>query len=402
MSNLPAPPGAPGSLTKPPATAELRDYLTALDSWHTQLGAQLDALDKKAQSSRTPDVYSGDVSLAMALRASIDARTQDLMKTWDSGRVGPDQLAAAAALIWGRLPDSLGNPSAFSLVEACTLVVALFARLDAQLSADVLVGSGATDAISLLRATLDRCSLSAKTLHRRQDDVDGLSARLDALLGTGNQADIAPGVAGLSKEAFALEALLVKEIGLRAAVTRDAAAAAATRVRLLADEASVRDLAAQADQKIVGTLRLAIPSVATVGASPLVPTAEIDEQPGTWTAARAELDAYLARLSQVDAALKEARTRYGAGLAKRGDLRGLLGAYRDKAEQGGFAEDPTLSAQFLAAKTVLWGAPCDLSVAEQLVGTYQQSVLARTTPASLRTASSAVPSNVKNHEKNEE
>jgi hypothetical protein len=182
---------------------------------------------------------------------------------------------------------------------------------------------------------------------------------------------------------------LVKEIGLRAAVTRDAAAAAATRARLLDDEACVRALAVEATAKIVGVPRLAIPSVATVGASPLVPTAEIDEQPGTWTAARVELDAYLARLAQVDAALREAKNRYGAGLAKRSDLRGLLGAYRDKAARGGFGEEETLATQFVAAKTVLWQAPCDLTIAEQLVDTYQQSVLAKVTPASSKTSSTS-------------
>src|SRR5439155_10955722 len=115
------------------------------------LDADLDALDKRAQSSRTPDVYSNDVSLAMALRASIDARGAELVKVWDSGRVGSAELARAAELIWGRLPDALGNPSAFSLAEACTLVSALYARIASRLSADVLAGSGATDEIAALR-----------------------------------------------------------------------------------------------------------------------------------------------------------------------------------------------------------------------------------------------------------
>lgn len=379
---LAAAPPAPASLTKPPTIDELRSYLERLDGWRATLERDLATLDRKAQSSRTPDVYSNDVSLAMALRASIDSRCAQLMDVWDSGRVGQAELARAAQLIWGRLPDALGNPTAFSLAEACTLASALFARLDAQLSSDVLAGSGATDEISTLRDTLARCAVSAETLLRRRDDVAALSARLDTLLDTGAQVDIAPGVADLTKAAYALEALLVKEIALRSAVTRDAAMAASTRTRLVGDEAKVHALATEARLKMLAVPRLAIPSVATVGDPPSVPGADIDAEPGTWTTARAELDDYLARLARVDAALKEAAQRYGAGLARRADLRGLLGAYRNRSERAGLAEDDALAAEYKAAHEVLYNAPCDITVAERLVGTYQQSVLAATSSRS--------------------
>jgi len=377
-TTLAAAPPAPASLTKAPTIGDLRRYLEGLDAWRKALDRDLDALDQRAQRSRTPDVYSNDVSLAMALRASIDARATDLVTVWDSGRVGSGELARAAQLIWGRLPDALGNPSAFSLAEACTLVSALFARLDAQLSTDVLAGSGATDEVALLRETLARAATSAETLHRRQAAVTELSARLDRLLDTGARADIAPGVAEIAEAAYALEALLVKEIALRAAVTRDAATAAATRVRLEADEATVRAVAVEAREKMTAVPVLAIPRVETVGEPPSVPGGDIDAEPGAWTAARAELDTYLARLAQVDAALEEAAVRYGAGLARRADLRGLLGAYRDRAQRSGLAEDDSLGAEYAAAHGVLYTAPCDVAVAENLVAAYQQSVLAAT------------------------
>jgi hypothetical protein len=377
-TTLASAPAAPASLTKPPTVNELRVYLEGLDAWRGALDRDLDALDQRAQRSRTPDVYSNDVSLAMTLRASIDARATDLVKVWDSGRVGSTELARAAQLIWGRLPDGLGNPTAFSLAEACTLVSALFSRLDAQLSTDVLAGSGATDEIAALRDTLARAAASAETLHRRQDDVAELVARLDHLLDAGAQADIASGVSEIAKAAYALEALLIKEIALRAEVTRDAAMAAATRSRLEADETKVRAVAAEAREKMTAVPVLAVPSVETVGAPPLVPAGEIDAQPGAWTAARAALDAYLARLAQVDAALKEAGDRYGAGLARRADLRGLLGAYRDRAERAGLAEDDALAAEYAAVSAVLYTAPCDIAVAEQRFAVYQRAVLAAT------------------------
>jgi hypothetical protein len=377
-TTLASAPPAPGSLTKAPTNDELRRYLEGLDAWRRALDHDLDALDQRAQRSRTPDAYSNDISLAMALRASIDTRAADLVTVWDSGRVGNSELARAAQLIWGRLPDALGNPTAFSLAEACTLGSALFARLDTQLSTDVLAGSGATDAIATLRDTLARAAVSADTLHRRQDDVAALSTRLDQLLNTGSQAEIAPGVAGIAEAAYALEALLIKEIALRAAVTRDAAMAAATRARLESDEAEVRAVAAEAREKMTETPRLAIPSVETVGAPPAVPGGEVDAEPGAWTSARAELDTYLARLAQVDAALRVAGDRYGAGLARRADLRGLLGAYRDRAERSGLAEDDGLAAEYTAARDVLYTAPCDIAVAEKLVGSYQRVVIAAT------------------------
>jgi hypothetical protein len=229
-----------------------------------------------------------------------------------------------------------------------------------------------------VRETLARAAVSAQTLQRRQDDVAALSARLDELLSSGTQAEIGPGVADIATAAYALEALLVKEIALRAAVTRDAAMAAATRSRLEADEARVHAVAAEAHEKMATVPVLAIPSVATVGEPPSVPSGEVDAQPGAWTAARAELDTYLTRLAQVDAALKEAADRYGAGLARRADLRGLLGAYRNRAERSGLAENEALAAEYEAASAVLYTAPCDIAVAEKLVGSYQQAVLAAT------------------------
>jgi hypothetical protein len=375
-----AAPSATGGLTSPPTADTLRRYVEDLTAWRVTLDHDLDALDNRAQSSRTPDVYANDVSLAMALRASIDARCDDLVRLWDGGRVGTAELARAAELIWGRLPDALQNPSAFSLTEACTLVSALYERLAAQLSGDVIAGSGASDEIVVVRETLDRASRSARTLHRREDDVAALSLRLETLLDRGTQAEIGAGVAALAKEAFALEALLVKEIALRAAVIRDATAAASTRSRLLADEAAVRATAAEARIKIAEAPNLAIPSVETVGAPPAVPTTEVDATPGAWTEARTQLDAYLARLARVDAALHEAGARYGSGLTRRADLRGLLGAYRDRAQRTGLGEDDVLAAQYESAHSVLYSAPCDIAAAEHLVNVYQQSVLTASSP----------------------
>jgi hypothetical protein len=58
----------------------------------------------------------------------------------------------------------------------------------------------------------------------------------------------------------------------------------------------------------------------------------------------------------------------------------LLGAYRDRAQRSGLAEDDALAAEYHTAHDVLYNAPCDVAQAERAVGAYQQSVLAATSP----------------------
>ena len=89
---------------------------------------------------------------------------------------------------------------------------------------------------------------------------------------------------------------------------------------------------------------------------------------------RAELEAYLGRLDRVAAAFAEARRRFEAPLDERGDLRGLLTAYRDRANRFGLAEDRSLAEAFEQARAALWTAPCDLAGARPLVMAYQQAV----------------------------
>ena len=62
-------------------------------------------------------------------------------------------------------------------------------------------------------------------------------------------------------------------------------------------------------------------------------------------------------------------------MAKRDELRGLLGAYKAKAARLGGAEDPGLAQRYDQARDLLWTAPCDLAAAETAVAAYQQAVL---------------------------
>ena len=81
------------------------------------------------------------------------------------------------------------------------------------------------------------------------------------------------------------------------------------------------------------------------------------------------------RAGHRDGGLPGGRTGLVAALAKRDELRGLLGAYKAKAARLGAAEDAALAERYDQARDLLWTAPCDLTAAEAAVAGYQQAVL---------------------------
>ncbi|HRE01993.1 MAG TPA: hypothetical protein PLV68_11890, partial [Ilumatobacteraceae bacterium] len=87
---------------------------------------------------------------------------------------------------------------------------------------------------------------------------------------------------------------------------------------------------------------------------------------------------FLHRLDRLDAALAEAERRFRAPLAERDDLRGLLRAYNDKADESGLTEHPDLTVASRAAADLLWSAPCDLAEARRRVEHYIAAVNALT------------------------
>ena len=373
VTTLAQPPATPGSLTAPAPPRAVLAFLDDLRRWRDDLKTVLGSLDRRAQVSSAPDTFTGDLTLALSLSESIDRRTDELIKVWDSGRVGDKELAQIAQLTWGRLPDPLGNPSAFSLSEATTLAAALEARLAARLDADTIAGSGAADRIGPLRETLVRCHDLSDTLGRHGGEAEALTEQLEAALrGDAGPAALGKEVGRIADAAELLERDLIKETSLRASVARDAAALAARVTELTATETDVRATAERCRDKIASPPRLAIPDVAALGRVPLIPDGP--DAPGTWTAARAALDAYGSRLDQAAAALDEAGRRYAAPLTERAELRGLAEAYRAKAGAAGLAEDPALGERFDALRTLLWQAPCDLVAARPLVRDYGQAV----------------------------
>ena len=373
VTTLETPPTAPGSLTAPAGARSVLKFLDELRRWRDDLKTALGSLDRRAQVSSAPDAFTSDLTLAMSLSESIDRRTDELIKVWDSGRVGEKELAQIAQLTWGRLPDPLGNPSAFSLDEATTLAAALQARLAARLDADTIAGSGAADRIGPLRETLARCHDLAETLGRRGGEAEALTEQLEtALRGDSGPAALGKEVDRIADAAELLERDLIKETSLRASVARDSAALAARIDELRSTEAEVRATAERCRDKILEPPRLAVPDVAALGPVPPIPDGP--DAPGTWKATQAALTDYRARLERAAAALAEAGRRYAAPLAERAELRGLAEAYQAKAGAAALAEDPALGAQFVTLRTLLWQAPCDLAAARPLVAAYGQAV----------------------------
>jgi hypothetical protein len=373
VTTLATPPSAPGSLTTPAGARSVLKFLDELRHWRDDLKTALGSLDRRAQVSSAPDTFTGDLTLALSLSESIDRRTEELIRVWDSGRVTEKELARIAQLTWGRLPDPLGNPSAFSLSEATTLAAALEARLVARLDADTIAGSGAADCIGPLRETLARCHDLAATLSRHSGETEALTHQLEAALG-GNAGPAALGkeVARIADAAETLERDLIKETSLRASVGRESASLAARIAELAAIETQVRTTAEKCRDKIASPPRLAVPDVAALGPVPPIPYGP--DAPGAWKATQAALTAYRERLERAAAALAEADRRFTAPLTERAELRGLAEAYQAKAAAAGLAEDPVLGERFAALRSLLWRAPCDLAAARPLVAEYGRAV----------------------------
>jgi hypothetical protein len=96
---------------------------------------------------------------------------------------------------------------------------------------------------------------------------------------------------------------------------------------------------------------------------------------GRWPRLASELDLLDRELAAATASFKEAERAAVSALARRDELRGLLGAYKAKAARLGAIEDTVLAERYDRARGLLWTAPCDLAAAEAAVAGYQQAVL---------------------------
>lgn len=101
---------------------------------------------------------------------------------------------------------------------------------------------------------------------------------------------------------------------------------------------------------------------------------EGESSAGAWESAANALVAWRRAAEAWQADVSRVAVANGAPLARRNELRGLLDAYRAKAQAFGRDEDGVLTGMHTCARDVLYAAPCDLDRAERLVGEYVEAV----------------------------
>lgn len=375
-------PAAPGRLGQPLVAAEALRYLEALGSWRDQRKAELDVLDEAALGAPDGAAHTGDLLLSMALWKAVADRHDLLVATWDSGRVGPTELARLSTLVWGRL-DALSArtagaagpgaaaaqvPSgalAVSLPEACRLSDALAASLRARLGLDPSEAD-LQARLRSLRASVERVrDLVDREPAQTHAATSAVLARLDSrtadvLARAQRGADVGGLLGPLEQDAARAERDLIVGASTRRADAHDEARARALRTELEARGAALRDLAARCVAQVAPAPRLAVPDVSALGPVPTDPAA---------------VDAYLARLDAVGRAMTMAQDAYASALAERDELRLTLGAYAAKAADQRTAPRSAQGEADLAelqrrAAESLDRVPADLARARALVAAY--------------------------------
>ncbi len=321
-----------------------------------------------------------------------------------TGHLAARELAALTALLTGRSVQLASGPAplagrdlADSGREDLTLATAVarmrgaFAAVTEVVTAAEHVWTEVAGRLDTVGAELAQVTSLAATLadEALTGQLDAVQGQLTRLRGTLNSDPLAlwlgrskPGgtivdtsAADRLREEVAAAATQVDELvrlrdGARqriAAVT----AAAATARSVRADAVAAWRLAAA--KIAAGALPpepggLADPSARLAGLAPLLAS-------GRWTRLASELDLLDRELTAATAAGKETERAVVAAMAKRDELRGLLGAYKAKAARLGAVEDPGLAERYDQARELLWTAPCDLAAAETAVAGYQQAVL---------------------------
>ena len=298
-------PIAPGRLGTPLGVAEAVAYLEALGRWIDERRRELDTLDEAILASPQSQSLTKDMVLSLSLWQAVKARHDVLLVTWDSGRVGARELERLAALIWGRLDDTVPGPDAtapgggalgglaVSLPEACRLSDALAGQLRSRLALDPAADQAA-GRLRQLRAQLERLrdqvALEPST---RQPElraaVDDLAARTSALVEKVERGGDVGGLLGpLEVTAATMERDLIVEN---------------TRRRQNRDKLErARDLLEALRQRQQALSELVATTVRTVTPAPKYAVPNLDAL-GPVPNRASELDAYLAKLTQVSTAM---------------------------------------------------------------------------------------------------
>ena len=356
-------PSAPGKLGEAIEPALIQRYLDELDAWLRTRQDELDELDRAALAANRGQELAGDMGLVLAMWKAIHDRYQLAFATWDGGRVLQQERERISTLIWGRLDGASGMPGglAVSLPEACRLNDALTGQLRTKLA----LSYDATEQVSRLRAARaqlerirDQVGLEpATTQEAAARTLAGLILRLDELTERAERgADVGGMLAPLEVEATTFERDLIVGNARRRDARSKVISARELRADLEAREQALEKLAAQCVATVDTAPPFAVPDVDAIGPVPNTPDA---------------IDDYLKKLDRVSQALEFAQHKYADALAQHTDLVALLDAYVAKAQAQGVAGRPDLVESERQARAVLARSPAPMSVAQQLVSTYQ-------------------------------
>ncbi|MCA0294979.1 MAG: hypothetical protein LCH96_06630 [Actinobacteria bacterium] len=358
-------PAAPGQLGVGARPSDLMDYLGRLDEWLSVRRAELDALDEQIVASGRQTELTADLALALALWQAAKTRQNLLLATWDSGRVGPQELERLSALIWGRLDTGSSEVAqlqsmSVSLPEAGRLCDALVAQLRTRLNTDP---NAEQQQIRLrdLRAQLERIrdqvALEPPALApAAQAKLAGLAARhadLGAKLARGG--DISGLLGTLEIDAAHLERDLIVGAAQRREGRDLLVKAREELAGAQAREQAVRTLAAQVTAAVWPAPVAVIPSAAGLGPVPNTRTA---------------LVGYVEGLNRLDAQLAEVQAALATALGDRDAASAQLAALRTKAGALGQAGQPPLRDLDALVAASLAATPVVVPVVRELLAAY--------------------------------
>ena len=358
-------PTAPGQLGVAGTTQQLLDYLGRLDSWLAERRSELDSLDDQIIKAGRQAELTSDMALALALWQAAKTRQSLLLSTWDSGRVGQQELERISALIWGRL-DTAGaelaqlQSMAVSLPEAGRLCDALVAQLRTRLNTDP---NAEQQQIRLrdLRAQVERIRDQVKLeppalAPAAASKLASLAARTQDLADKrGRGGDIGGLLGALEIDAARLERDLIVGAAKRREARGLLVRAREQLAEVTAREQAVRTLAAQAAAAVWPTPGGALPSVAGLGPVPNTSTA---------------LVGYVEGLSAVGGQLNVAQSSLTAVLAERDAAAALSSALQVKAASLGRGTEPALLELSALVGRRLAETPVVLPVVHQLIQAY--------------------------------
>lgn len=356
-------PAAPGRLGVAADPTALLGYLDELGRWRDARRTELDELDRAALGSPTGASAVSDIALSLALWKAVADRYEQLVKVWDSGRVGVVEREKLSALIWGRLDAAYAQSGlAVSLPEACRLSDALAGQLRVRLGLDVSALE-TTQRLAELRAQLERIrdQVGLEPAGGLQQTAAETQSRLARRLREVTEKAGRGGDVGGLLPALEIDAARFERDLIVGAAKRREARGAVEEIRRLrsgleAREERLRVLAGEAVATVDPAPRYAVPDVDALGPVPNTLEALAD---------------YRRRLGLVERALTMADEAYSAALRQHSDLLARLDAYHLKASATGVADEPTVANAYGLATAALAERPTKMALATQLVSLYQ-------------------------------